>query len=271
MKKLGVLVIKRDYFVPYVQWLHEQDGKLFDLVGCVSNVPSGYSDVVQNYKPHAEDNIFEKCDLILSLGYWKIIPGDVIRSVPLGILNVHHSYGLKYRGRHTCTWAIINNEKVHGSTLHYMSSKLDDGPILATDSVSIDPDETAESLFMKVNDVGLRLVKENLPRALERNLYDELPFPSGEHFTYRKCDLRHEISLDLSPAEFERHVRALTFTGKMPPYVIANGHMIEQRFVKMTSNVDHRYNYTDPEFKATYDEVVDRCDELVRYHEVQVK
>lgn len=232
-----MLVIKRDYFVPYVEWLHEQDGKLFNLVGCVSNVPSGYSESVPAYKQHVEGNIFEECDLILSLGYWKIIPEAVIRSVPLGILNVHHSHGLKYRGRHTCTWAIINNEKEHGSTLHYMSPKLDDGPILATDSVPIDPDETAESLFAKVNDVGLKLVKENLPRALERNLYNELPFPSGEHFTYRERDLTHEVSLNLSPAEFERNVRARTFTGKTPPYVMVDGHMIEQRFIKFTEGV----------------------------------
>lgn len=232
MKKLGVLVIKRDYFVPYVQWLHEQDGKLFDLVGCVSNVPSGYSESVPEYKPHVEGNIFEECDLILSLGYWKIIPETVIRSVPMGILNLHHSHGLKYRGRHTCTWAIINDEKVHGSTLHYMSPKLDDGPILATDSVPITADETAESLFTKVNDVGLRLVKENLPRALENNLYDELPFPTGEHFTYRERDLTWEIPRNLDDAAFERRVRALTFKGKPPPYIMVNGRLIEQHLIE---------------------------------------
>lgn len=228
MKKLGVLVINRDYFVPYVQWLHEQDGKLFDLVGCVCNDDADYVHSVSGYKRYSGDDIFKECDLVLSLGYWKIIPGDVIKSVPLGILNLHHSHALKYRGRHTCSWAIINNEKVHGSTLHYMSPALDDGPILATDSVLIASDDTAESLFLKVNDVGLKLVKENLPRALERNLYDELPWPSGEHFTYRERDLTWEVPWNLQEADFERRVRALTFTGKPRPYTVVNGRKIEQ-------------------------------------------
>jgi methionyl-tRNA formyltransferase len=227
-KKLGVLVIARDYFVPYVQWLHEQDGKLFDLVGCVCNDDVEYTRSVSGYKRYANEDIFKECDLVLSLGYWKIIPGDVIESVPLGILNLHHSHRLKYRGRHTCSWALINNEKTHGSTLHYMSPKLDDGPILVSDSVQIEPDDTAEKLFKKVNDLGLQLVKTNLSRALERSLYDELPWPSGSYFTHRERDLSWEIPRDISDVEFERRVRALTFRGKPRPYVMSNGRKIFQ-------------------------------------------
>lgn len=231
MKKLGVLVIGRDYFTPYVQWLTEQNGKLFDLVGCVDNGDDVYVNAVPGYKRWSKGDhnlIFQECDLVLSLGYWKIIPGHVINAVPLGILNLHHSHRLKYRGRHTCSWALINNEKVHGSTLHYMSPALDDGPILASDSVPIVADDTAETLFAKVNALGLQLVKENLSRALERNLYSELPWPSGEHFTYREKDLTWEIPRNLSDEDFERRVRALTFTGKPRPYVVVNGRKVEQ-------------------------------------------
>lgn len=225
MKKLGVLCSNREYFTKYIQWIHEEDGKQFDLVGCLSDDKTRYEKEVLNFKNY-NDDIFSKCDIILSLGYWKIIPKNVIDAVPMGILNLHHSYNLKYRGRHTCSWALINREQVHGSTLHYMSPTLDYGPILASECVQILNSDTAETLFNKVDNIGFKLVKENLNRALERNLFHELSWPTGEYFSYRERDLKQQVLYPIDDARFERNVRALTFSGKPLPYVITNGKKI---------------------------------------------
>ncbi len=50
-----------------------------------------------------------KPDIIFSINYWKKIEGKYVKQFT--IINLHHSYNLIYRGRHTCSWAIINARK----------------------------------------------------------------------------------------------------------------------------------------------------------------
>lgn len=232
MKRIGVLVIGRGYFLPYVQWLAANDGKLFNIVGYVDNEDSIYATAIPGYSNKRNNLTLEElasqCDLVLSLGYWRIIKRDVIDSVPLGILNLHHSYMLRYRGRHTATWAIMNKERSHGTTLHYVSEHLDNGPILGSREVPIMPDDTAHALFDRINVAGLELVKEYLPIALdaERLRNVQLLTPDPVHRTFKKADMNHEVpasKLATDPDGFIRHVRALTFPGMPRPYIVVNG------------------------------------------------
>lgn len=231
MKRLGILTIGRDYFLPYIEWLASKDGIKFEISGYIDNEDPIYANNVDGYSEkrnnHTLDELAADSDLILSLGYWRIISGDVIRSVPLGILNLHHSHMLKYRGRHTATWAILNGETHHGTTLHYMSDKLDDGPILDSRKVFIEPDDTAGTLFKRINVEGLDMLKTNIHRALsDAKAHEVLDVPSSEFKMYKKKDLVHEIDASLlskDPGSFARNVRALTFPGMPKPYIIVDG------------------------------------------------
>ncbi len=232
MKRLGVLVIGRSYFVPYVEWLAAMDGELFTVSGYIDNEDSIYAASVPGYSDkrniHSLEELADDSDLMLSLGYWRIVPKNIIDKVPLGILNLHHSYMLRYRGRHTATWAIMNKEKTHGTTLHYMSECLDDGPILAAREVAIQETDTAYALFNRINVAALDMVKENVPVALDvdRIRQVELMKPDPCFRMYRKRDLCHELTLGElrdSPAAFSRRVRALTFPGMPKPYVVVDG------------------------------------------------
>ncbi len=207
------------------------DGLGFDITGFIDNeddiyalhIGTRYTEKRNNY---TLEELVANSDLILSLGYWRIIPKEIIDASPMGILNLHHSYKLRYRGRHTVSWAIINEEKYHGTTLHYMSKALDDGPILSTRKVSVVPDDTAFTLFTRVNEMGLMMLKEMLPIALDQTLVKqvELQQPDEHYKMYKKNDLKHEIphSMLNDDRAFAKHVRALTFPGMPNPYVIMN-------------------------------------------------
>ena len=232
MKKLGVLIIGREYFLPYVSWLTSMDGQEFEISGYIDNEDDIYASHIGTRYTEKRNNytleeLVTNSDMILSLGYWRIIPKEIIDASPMGILNLHHSYKLQYRGRHTVSWAIINEEKFHGTTLHYMSKALDDGPILSSRKVPISPDDTAFTLFTRVNDVGLTMLKEMLPIALdpERVKHVKLQQPDERYSLYKKNDLKHEIPSTMLADDktFAKHVRALTFPGMPPPYVIMNG------------------------------------------------
>jgi methionyl-tRNA formyltransferase len=228
VKRLGVLVIGRDYFTPYVEWLASMDGALFDVVGYIDNDARAYADI-PGYGAKRDRLTLEEMaaasDMILSLGYWKIVPGDLLRQVPLGILNLHHSYLLKYRGRHGATWAILNQERVHGTTLHFMSEALDDGPIVAARAVPVLPEDTAYSLFSRVNAAGLDMLKENLPLALTSGKGTEGLRPDPNPVSHRARDMTHELSVELMDdgEGFVRNIRARTFPGMPRPYIMVAG------------------------------------------------
>ncbi|HEC93074.1 MAG TPA: methionyl-tRNA formyltransferase [Candidatus Atribacteria bacterium] len=74
--------------------------------------------------------------------FGKIIPKDVINSIPLGIINLHPSLLPKYRGANPIFWAIRNGEKEFGITVHYLNEKIDAGDIIMQKKIPIEDHET---------------------------------------------------------------------------------------------------------------------------------
>ena len=128
-------------------WWDDKVNDLYEELGI--NVFDDFDDLVFNGKP----------DLIFSINYWRIIPEDQINRIPKGIINIHHSYLLRFKGRYSTSWAIIHARKdnywKHGSTLHYVNKNLDSGSIIASESCSITTEDTAETLFRKVEGLAM--------------------------------------------------------------------------------------------------------------------
>lgn len=221
MSKVGILVSGRDYYVPYLEWFLSA----CNVSSILANSQAVFSSIDANFVNDLSD-VISSSDVVISLGYWKILSKQVIESVPLGIVNLHNSYRLQYRGRHMCTWAIQNGEQYHGSTIHYVNENLDDGPIIVTEKVPIDRDDTAESLMDKVNTLGLELFKRAMPDILNNSVVTSNPNPN--HFSYKEADLDHEISVQTlhNPDKLYNMVRSLTFKGKPKPYTVIQGRRI---------------------------------------------
>ena len=71
-----------------------------------------------------------KCNLAVSMNWPTLIKKSFIDLFPKGIINIHPGDLPKYRGNATVNWAILNDEKRIGLTLHLMNEKLDEGPIV---------------------------------------------------------------------------------------------------------------------------------------------
>ena len=41
------------------------------------------------------------CDVALSINYWRLIDLKILSGPTLGFFNLHHSYGLRFRGRYS--------------------------------------------------------------------------------------------------------------------------------------------------------------------------
>jgi len=107
------------------------------------------------------ESIEEKSFYLFSIINPYIIPDSFLmdKNVVLA-LNYHDSFLPKYAGVNSTTWAIINNEKKHGITLHKIAAGIDEGDIVVNLSIDIDKDETALSLNLKCAEALLPLFQK---------------------------------------------------------------------------------------------------------------
>lgn len=107
-----------------------------------------------------------KPDVMAVAGYHRRIPAGLIQLAPLGTLNTHLSLLPQYRGPCPWKWAILQGEHSTGVTVHAMTATFDQGPILSQRSCPITEDDTSESLFQRLSELGAVTLAETL-RAVE--------------------------------------------------------------------------------------------------------
>ena len=103
-----------------------------------------------------------KLDAIIVVGYGRIIPQWMLDLPPLGNINLHASLLPKYRGAAPIQWAIANGETITGNTTMRIDAGLDTGDILLQKEMSVEPDDTAETLAPRLAAMGADLLVETL-------------------------------------------------------------------------------------------------------------
>ena len=103
-----------------------------------------------------------KPDVIVVVGYGRIIPQWMLDLPRLGNINLHASLLPKYRGAAPIQWAIAQGESVTGVTTMRIDAGLDTGDILLQREMPITDDDTAETLAPRLAQVGADLMVETL-------------------------------------------------------------------------------------------------------------
>ena len=107
---------------------------------------------------------------------FRMLPKVVWQMPEFGTFNLHASLLPQYRGAAPINWAIINNEKKTGVTTFFIDEKIDTGSIIANKEVTIEENETAETLHDKLMDKGSELVLETL-ELIEKGKANPVPQP----------------------------------------------------------------------------------------------
>jgi len=104
-----------------------------------------------------------KVDLCFSVFYDKIIKEWFIKKCEQ-ILNLHNAPLPRYRGVRPINWALKNNEKKHGVTIHEITPGIDDGPIISQLEYSIYPyfDEVKD-VYGRALEYGWTLFLQTIP------------------------------------------------------------------------------------------------------------
>lgn len=108
-----------------------------------------------------------EADLGVVAAYGRILP-DALLSIPrLGMINVHGSLLPKYRGAAPVHRAVIAGESLTGITIMRVVTELDAGPMLATTTRPIGPDDTSVEVERDLSEIGARSLIEVVDRLAQ--------------------------------------------------------------------------------------------------------
>lgn len=89
-------------------------------------------------------------DLVVLAGYMRILSAAFIARFEDRLLNIHPSLLPAFPGLKTHQRALAEGVKIHGCTVHFVTSKLDHGPIVIQAAVPVLPSDTADTLAARV-------------------------------------------------------------------------------------------------------------------------
>lgn len=113
-------------------------------------------------------------DLIVLAGFMKILNEKTANYFFGKIINIHPSLLPKYPGLNTHTKVIDNKEKYHGVSIHYVSSQLDAGPLIAQGQIIVNMDESVERLEERIHKVEHMIYPEVIKLICDNKIYLEL-------------------------------------------------------------------------------------------------
>ncbi len=107
-----------------------------------------------------------RIDTVILARYMQIISPEFVRAYPQRVINVHHSFLPAFSGAKPYHAAFAKGVKLIGATSHFVTAKLDDGPIIEQDVARVSQSDQIAGLIQKGRDLE-RLV---LSRAVRWHL-----------------------------------------------------------------------------------------------------
>ena len=111
-----------------------------------------------------------KTDLVVLARYMQILSDDLSAKLSGRCINIHHSFLPGFKGARPYHQAHERGVKLIGATAHYVTSDLDEGPIIDQDVERISHRDTPDDLVRKGRDIERRV----LARAIRYHLEDRV-------------------------------------------------------------------------------------------------
>ena len=112
------------------------------------------------------DQALEDClveinpDLIVLAGFMRILGKKITKKFSNIMINLHPSLLPLYPGLDTHEKVLLNKDKIHGISIHYVSTELDAGPLIAQGVINIKENETLDELTERIHTVEHLLLPE---------------------------------------------------------------------------------------------------------------
>lgn len=145
-----------------------------DAAACAEHfgIPFRHLPVTPETKPQQEAQMIgllraANIELIVLARYMQILSPGFVERFPQRIINVHHSFLPAFIGANPYRQAFQRGVKLIGATSHYVTSDLDEGPILEQEVVKCSHRDTVEDLTRKGRDLEKRVLAAAIRVHLE--------------------------------------------------------------------------------------------------------
>jgi formyltetrahydrofolate deformylase len=133
---------------------HEDCHRLAEFHG----LPYHHLPVTVDNKPEQEAALYalmetERVDLLVLARYMQILSDDLCRRIEGRAINIHHSFLPGFKGARPYHQAYERGVKVIGATAHYVTSDLDEGPIIAQEVRPIDHQVSVQQMVHYGHDI----------------------------------------------------------------------------------------------------------------------
>lgn len=133
--------------------------------GLVSHheIPFYYLPITAETKAAQERQILSifhesRADFVVLARYMQILSPDLCQKLSGKIINIHHSFLPSFKGSKPYTQAHSRGVKLIGATAHYVTTDLDEGPIIEQDTERVDHSYNPEELSLIGNDIESRVL-----------------------------------------------------------------------------------------------------------------
>jgi formyltetrahydrofolate deformylase len=148
---------------------HPKEALNITLLG---DVPYHHLPITKDTKPQQEAQVKAivnetGAELVVLARYMQILSDDMASFLNGRCINIHHSFLPSFKGAKPYHQAHARGVKMIGATGHYVTTDLDEGPIIHQDVTTVTHADTPEDLVRKGRDVERRVLAEAVRLHLE--------------------------------------------------------------------------------------------------------
>lgn len=186
--KTLLLVSKSDHCLNDILYRWQNKTLAVDITGVISNHDNNrqqvedkgldfyYLPVTEKTKKTQEKKISDiiiktKSELIVLARYMQVLSDKMSRDYLGRIINIHHSFLPGFKGAKPYHQAHARGVKIIGATAHFVTSDLDEGPIIDQDVTRITHAETPEKLQLIGQDIESRVLLSAIQNHAEGRVF----------------------------------------------------------------------------------------------------
>lgn len=168
-----------------------------------------------NSQEFVEFLVRSQCDLYVSMSFNQIFKNEVINIPPSKIINCHAGKLPFYRGRNVLNWALINDEKEFGVTVHYVDEGIDTGDLILQRIYPISDEDDYSTLlnrsYLYCASILIDAIKL-IQAGMVNRVRQESIHSVGSYYPQRKLG-DEKLSWNLSSREVFNFVRSICKPG----------------------------------------------------------
>jgi formyltetrahydrofolate deformylase len=184
-KRVMILVSRFDHCLVDLLYRWRSGELPAEIVGIAANYPRetyahiDFGDIPFHHLPVTKQTKLEQetqmwglirsvnADIIVLARYMQVLSDGFAAKLQGRCINIHHSFLPGFKGAKPYHQAHARGVKLIGATAHYVTSDLDEGPIIEQDVEHITHRDTPEDLVRKGRDIERRVLARALSHSLE--------------------------------------------------------------------------------------------------------